>query len=300
MKRILGILLCGIFLTGTTVWGQYEQTPEEETQERYSTLSVSSNKSAQTLTTADTYYVITAFNAVGEENGVTGNHTTNVINVTTGGTYQAIINIDFEVTVSGDYTCAVFVDGAETSLVFTKTMSGENPTESASITDLVTIDAGEDVDFRCKSSVGTAGFIPYTIYFHLATVGGLGTGGSTPVLQPDSRVVLMHYITTSTIEAVPMPPIEGDVTRIDCETYAGTSFTIDVCVGDDRDGTCDIPLSDAPIVCDAAGGNACASGCDTTIDTDNDDMNPRDLVTIIITAVSGNPTAGMVYFTVTP
>lgn len=92
---------------------------------------------------------------------------------------------------------------------------------------------------------------------------------------------------------VKLPPVTGTMTRVDCETVGATSMTISICdgedVGDDTCGT-DI-LSPATLVCTDAGAN------DTSLSATG--FVARDDVTIVLTAVSGTPTQGIVYITST-
>lgn len=83
--------------------------------------------------------------------------------------------------------------------------------------------------------------------------------------------------------------VKATVNRVECEAYTGTSFTIKICNGEDTgDDTCTQDLLTAPLVCDTGG--AATSGISSF-----SSVNPRDKVTIVITAVSGAVTKGEIY-----
>jgi hypothetical protein len=93
-------------------------------------------------------------------------------------------------------------------------------------------------------------------------------------------------ITTSDEYTFTTWPTATTVTRIDCESWSGTSFTISVCKGEDRgDDSCTTDmLSPATLA------------CTTTRSVDSSPANTaltaRQPVTIVVTAVSGTVTAG--------
>jgi len=75
-----------------------------------------------------------------------------------------------------------------------------------------------------------------------------------------------NTIATSDEWVFRLTPFAATITRIECEAYGGTSYTIQLCVGEDiGDDTCGTAYTSAALVCDGDGGSACASGCDTTL-----------------------------------
>lgn len=88
-----------------------------------------------------------------------------------------------------------------------------------------------------------------------------------------------------------LPPFTGTMTRFDCESFSGTSFTVDVCDGEDTgDDTCATSILGAPLACGTSGAN------DTTLSATG--FSARDFVTVVITAQTGDP-RGDFYMTCT-
>jgi hypothetical protein len=99
-------------------------------------------------------------------------------------------------------------------------------------------------------------------------------------------------ITTSDEYVLRGWPAAATITGIYCEAYAGTSFTIKVCDGEDiGDDTCTTNHLDSTesttLACTAAGAS------DTTINAGT--KTAREKVSIVVTAVSGTVTAGDIY-----
>jgi len=101
-----------------------------------------------------------------------------------------------------------------------------------------------------------------------------------------------NSIATSDEWAFRLKPYAQTVTRIECEAYSGTSFTIKVCKNEDLgDDTCATNLLDSTesttLVCDTTGAS------DTAINSGG--IAARGEVSIVVTAVSGTVTKGEVY-----
>src|SRR5215470_17313673 len=95
-------------------------------------------------------------------------------------------------------------------------------------------------------------------------------------------------LTTADEWPLRLDPYPATITRVECEAYTGTSFTIKLCAGEDTgDDTCTTDIISAPLVCTTGGAftTSIASAA----------VAPRDKVTIVITAVSGSVTKGEVY-----
>jgi hypothetical protein len=91
---------------------------------------------------------------------------------------------------------------------------------------------------------------------------------------------------------ITLPPWAGTMTRIDCEAQGGTSFTINVCDGEDAgDDTCTTSIPGSTIVCTTSPTN------DTTLSATG--FAARDKVTIVVTAVSGAVNSAEIILTAT-
>ena len=114
-------------------------------------------------------------------------------------------------------------------------------------------------------------------------------------LYTDSKSLYAESIAITDEFTFRVFPVAATLTRIECEAYTGTSFTIKVCKGEDRgDDTCTTNMLDATetttLLCDATGGS------DTTINSAG--LTARQEVTVVITAQTGSPD-GEVYLEAT-
>src|SRR4029453_3017382 len=70
-----------------------------------------------------------------------------------------------------------------------------------------------------------------------------------------------NTIATSDEWVFRLTPFAATITRIECEAYGGTSYTIQLCVGEDTgDDTCGTAYTTAALVCDGDGGSGCRVG----------------------------------------
>lgn len=92
-------------------------------------------------------------------------------------------------------------------------------------------------------------------------------------------------LTTSDGWTFRLEPYAASITRLECEAYTGTSFTMKLCAGEDP--TCATPITPGPVVCDTTGLS--------TTSLNNTAVTARQKVTVVITAVSGTVTKGEIY-----
>jgi len=87
-----------------------------------------------------------------------------------------------------------------------------------------------------------------------------------------------------------LEPYPATITRVECESYSGTSFTIKLCASEETSvTTCTTDILAGPtLVCDT-------TGASTTSFTAAATVAARQKVTVIVTAVSGAVTKGEVY-----
>ena len=92
-------------------------------------------------------------------------------------------------------------------------------------------------------------------------------------------------ITTDQEWVLPSWPQASTVTRCDCEAYGGTSFTVNICLGEDTgDDTCATAVASG-LVCDTTG--ASATGL-------SQNLTARQELTAVVTAVSGAVAKGTI------
>jgi hypothetical protein len=129
-----------------------------------------------------------------------------------------------------------------------------------------------------------AGFLDITSTWSNKQTFGGGLAGETRRLGGIFFDFGAISLTTADVWTFRLDPVAATITRIDCEAYSGTSFTMKVCAGEDP--SCATPIV-ASLVCDTTGPTA------TTIS--NATVTARQKVTIVISAVAGTVTKGEIY-----
>jgi hypothetical protein len=100
------------------------------------------------------------------------------VNAGFGGVYQIQASYTLQVGSNTNITIAVFLQGVEIATTTTSRAFSNNSTGSFSITDLIQIEAGQEVDIRLKSSVGGAAVTPVNVSFNITKLVGVGDTGA--------------------------------------------------------------------------------------------------------------------------
>jgi hypothetical protein len=100
------------------------------------------------------------------------------------------------------------------------------------------------------------------------------------------EILIENPVTTDEFE-LELPPWAGTMTDLRCEAQGGTSFTIDLCDGEDLgDDTCGTSIPGSTLACTTSGAN------DSSLSATG--FAASDSVSLVITAVSGVVTIGRV------
>lgn len=122
-----------------------------------------------------------------------------------------------------------------------------------------------------------------TIHACYCDAAGTGFDAQPAALNEDCFGLMVETITTSDDWEIELPPWTGVMTDFRCEADGGTSFTVNVCDGEDLgDDTCTTSVLGGTLVCGTAGAN------DNTLSATGFAAN--DSVSIVVTAVSGSVT----------
>jgi hypothetical protein len=100
------------------------------------------------------------------------------VNTGFGGVYQIQASYTLQVGSNTNITIAVFLQGVEIATTTTSREFSNNSTGSFSITDLIEVEAGQEVDIRLKSSVGGASVTPVNVSFNITKLVGVGDTGA--------------------------------------------------------------------------------------------------------------------------
>ena len=95
-----------------------------------------------------------------------------------GGVYQIQASYTLTVGSNATVTMAVFLDGVEVPTTTTSRAFSNNSTGSFSITDLVQIEAGSEVDIRLRSDQTSTPVTPVNISFNVSKLVGIGDQGA--------------------------------------------------------------------------------------------------------------------------
>jgi hypothetical protein len=126
----------------------------------YGEMYVFNNSTSQTLTTQNTWYVITAFDTIGDSNNVTVDPVTdNDLTVSANGVYLVTVSLSFSGGANQTYEFAIHVDGAiQNDLYASRKLNAAGDVGPITLSGLLDLTASEAVDLRvrCTSAAATA------------------------------------------------------------------------------------------------------------------------------------------------